>query len=89
LQLGLGRSGFDGLSQFGERCEMAFHLANRVGVGKCRQAAHCAPLTTYAAALTTFADAYAIGQMEGHLAAFPKLAESIETASAQAQLQPV
>jgi signal transduction histidine kinase/DNA-binding response OmpR family regulator len=53
------------------------------------QAAHCAPLTTYAAALTTFADAYAIGQMEGHLAAFPKLAESIETASAQAQLQPV
>ena len=53
------------------------------------QAAHCAPLATYAAALTTFADAYAIGQMERHLAAFPKLVESIETSSAQAQLQPV
>jgi CheY-like chemotaxis protein len=53
------------------------------------QAAHCAPLTTYAAALTTFADAYAIGQMEGHLAAFPKLVESIEAVLAQAQLQPV
>jgi signal transduction histidine kinase/DNA-binding response OmpR family regulator len=53
------------------------------------QAAHCAPLTTYAASLTTFADAYAIGQMEHHLAAFPKLVESIETALAQAQLQPV
>jgi signal transduction histidine kinase/DNA-binding response OmpR family regulator len=52
------------------------------------QAARCAPLTTYAAALTTFADAYAIGQMECHLAAFPKLVESIETSSAQAQLQP-
>jgi signal transduction histidine kinase/CheY-like chemotaxis protein len=53
------------------------------------QAAHCAPLTTYAASLTTFADAYAIGQMEHHLTAFPKLVESIETALAQAQLQPV
>jgi hypothetical protein len=53
------------------------------------QAAHCAPLATYAAALTTFADAYAIGQMERHLAAFPELVESIETALAQAQLQPV
>jgi signal transduction histidine kinase/DNA-binding response OmpR family regulator len=53
------------------------------------QAARCAPLTTYAAALTTFADAYAIGQMEGHLAAFPKLVESIEAALARAQLQPV
>jgi CheY-like chemotaxis protein len=51
------------------------------------QAAQCAPLTTYAAALTTYADAYAIGQMEGQLAAFPRLVESIETASAQAQLQ--
>ena len=30
--------------------------------------------TTYAATLTTFADAYAIGQMESHLAAFPELA---------------
>lgn len=53
------------------------------------QAAHCAPLATYAAALTTFADAYAIGQMESHLVAFPKLIESIETAVAQAPLQPV
>jgi signal transduction histidine kinase/DNA-binding response OmpR family regulator len=52
------------------------------------QAAQCAPLTTYAAALTMFADAYAIGQMERHLAAFPKLVESIEAASVQAQLQP-
>jgi signal transduction histidine kinase/DNA-binding response OmpR family regulator len=51
------------------------------------QAAHCAPLATYAAALTTFADAYAIGQMERHLAAFPKLVESIEAASARAEAQ--
>jgi signal transduction histidine kinase/DNA-binding response OmpR family regulator len=50
------------------------------------QAAHCAPLTTYAAALTMFADAYAIGQMERHLAAFPKLVESIETYSARPEL---
>ncbi|HWW00317.1 MAG TPA: ATP-binding protein [Candidatus Acidoferrum sp.] len=48
--------------------------------------AHCGPLVAYAATLTTFADAYAISQMEGHLAAFPKLVVSIETASAQAQL---
>ena len=53
------------------------------------KAAHCVPLTTYAAALTTFADAYAIGQMERHLAAFPKLVEYVETTAAQAQLQPV
>jgi signal transduction histidine kinase/DNA-binding response OmpR family regulator len=53
------------------------------------QAAQCGPVTTYAATLTTFADAYAIGQMEGHLAAFPKLVESIETSLAQAQLQPI
>jgi signal transduction histidine kinase/DNA-binding response OmpR family regulator len=53
------------------------------------QAAQCGPVATYAAALTTFADAYAIGQMEGHLAAFPKLVESIEASLAQAQLQPV
>jgi signal transduction histidine kinase/DNA-binding response OmpR family regulator len=45
------------------------------------QAAQCSPLDTYAAALTTFADAYAIGQMEGQLAAFPKLIESIERSS--------
>ena len=53
------------------------------------QAAQCGPLTTYAATLTTFADSYAIGQMEGHLAAFRKLIEFIETSSAQAQLQPL
>jgi DNA-binding response OmpR family regulator len=52
------------------------------------QAAQCAPLMTYAAALTTFADAYAIGQMERRLAEFPKLVESIEASSAAAQLQP-
>jgi signal transduction histidine kinase/CheY-like chemotaxis protein len=53
------------------------------------QAAYCAPLATYAAALTTYADAYAISQMERHLAAFPKLVESIEAAVAQARSQPV
>jgi two-component system, NarL family, sensor histidine kinase EvgS len=53
------------------------------------QAAQCGPLATYAATLTTFADTYAIGQMERHLAAFPQLIESIETSSAQAQPQPV
>jgi signal transduction histidine kinase/CheY-like chemotaxis protein len=53
------------------------------------QAAQCGPLVTYAAALTTFADAYAIGQMESHLGAFPKLVESIEASLARAQLQPV
>ena len=53
------------------------------------QAAQCDPLVTYAAALTASADAYAIGQMEGHLAAFPKLVESIEAAVAPAQLEPV
>ena len=53
------------------------------------QAAQCSPLVTYAATLTTFADAYAIGQMERHLAAFPKLVEFIETSLAQAELQPV
>ncbi len=51
------------------------------------QTAHCGPLTAYAAALTTFADAYAIGQMEHHLAAFSKLVESIETASAQSEAE--
>jgi CheY-like chemotaxis protein/anti-sigma regulatory factor (Ser/Thr protein kinase) len=53
------------------------------------QAAQCGPLMTYAATLTTFADAYAISQMERHLATFPKLVEFIETSSAQAELQPV
>ncbi len=45
------------------------------------QAAQCSPLASYAATLTTFADGYAIGQMESHLAAFPKLMESIERSS--------
>ena len=45
------------------------------------QAAQCSPLASYAATLTTFADGYAIGQMERHLAAFPKLIESIERSS--------
>jgi signal transduction histidine kinase/DNA-binding response OmpR family regulator len=53
------------------------------------QAAQCAPLTTYAASLTAVADAYAIGEMERHLAVFPNLVESIEASLAQAQLQPV
>jgi CheY-like chemotaxis protein len=53
------------------------------------QGAQCGPLVTYAATLTTFADAYAISQMERHLAAFPKLVEFIESASSQAELQPV
>jgi CheY-like chemotaxis protein len=52
------------------------------------QAAQCGPLATYAAMLTTFADTYAIGQMERHLAAFPKLVESIETSSARPELKP-
>jgi PAS domain S-box-containing protein len=45
------------------------------------QAAPCNPLATYAATLISFADGYAIGQMESHLAAFPKLIESIERSS--------
>jgi len=45
------------------------------------QAAQCSPLAAYAATLTTFVDGYAIGQMENHLAAFPKLIESIERSS--------
>ena len=52
------------------------------------ETAHCGPLAAYAATLTTFADAYAIGRMEKHLAAFPRLVDSIETASAQAEPQP-
>jgi CheY-like chemotaxis protein len=53
------------------------------------QAAHCDPLMTYAATLTTFADAYAIGQMERHLAAFPKMVEFIESSLPQVQLERV
>ena len=52
------------------------------------ETAQCGPLATYAATLTTFADSYAISQMEQHLAAFPRLVESIETTSAQAEPQP-
>ena len=46
------------------------------------QVANCAPVTTYAATLTTFADAYAIGKMERHLGMFPGLVKLIETALA-------
>jgi len=53
------------------------------------ETAQCGPLGAYAAALATFADSYAIGRMEHHLAAFPSLVESIETSSAQAEPQPV
>ena len=52
------------------------------------QEAHCAPLTTYAASLTTSADTYAIAQMEHLLATFPQLVESIETVLAKSQPQP-
>jgi len=53
------------------------------------QAAQCGPLVTYAATLTTFADAYAISQMDLHLAAFPRLVDFIESSVSQAQLQPL
>ena len=53
------------------------------------ETAHCTPLVSYAAALTRFADAYAIAQMERHLAAFPRLVASINRSSASPQLQPV
>ena len=52
-------------------------------------AAICVPLTTYAAALTRFADGYAIGQMERHLGAFPGVVKLIETTPAQPDLKPV
>ncbi|HLH54135.1 MAG TPA: ATP-binding protein [Verrucomicrobiae bacterium] len=45
-------------------------------------AAHCPALATYAATLTTFADGYAIGQMESHLAVFPELVGLIEASLA-------
>ncbi len=53
------------------------------------QTAKCEPLATYAAQLTTFADSYAISQMEHHLVAFPKLVNFIEISSSQTQPQPV
>jgi signal transduction histidine kinase/DNA-binding response OmpR family regulator len=53
------------------------------------EAAHCPPVTTYAATLTTFADAYAISQMERHLGVFPGLVELIETSLARPDLKPV
>jgi signal transduction histidine kinase/DNA-binding response OmpR family regulator len=53
------------------------------------ETAQCGPLAAYAATLSTFADSYAIGQMEQHLAEFPGLVESIETSSAQPELQSV
>jgi signal transduction histidine kinase/CheY-like chemotaxis protein len=52
------------------------------------QKTHCDPLATYAAQLTTFADSYAISQMERHLSAFPSLVESIETGSTEAGPRP-
>jgi signal transduction histidine kinase/CheY-like chemotaxis protein len=52
------------------------------------QQAQCGPLITYAATLTTFADGYAISQMERHLTAFPKLVDSIQSSSTQDKLQP-
>ncbi len=39
--------------------------------------AHCDRVTDYAAMLSTFADAYAIGDVERHLAQFPALVESV------------
>ncbi len=53
------------------------------------QSAQCPPLAAYAATLTTFADSYSIGQMEHHLAVFPKLVESIESSCTQTEPQPV
>jgi CheY-like chemotaxis protein len=47
-------------------------------------ATECGLLTTYAATLTALADAYAIGEMEGHLAGFPKLINSIASSCAHA-----
>jgi signal transduction histidine kinase/DNA-binding response OmpR family regulator len=52
------------------------------------QETQCGPLVTYAATLTTLADAYAISQMERHLAAFPELVKFVETSLARTQLQP-
>jgi signal transduction histidine kinase/DNA-binding response OmpR family regulator len=49
------------------------------------EAAQCGPLAAYAATLTTFADSYAIGQMEHHLAVFPKLVESIDSRSGETE----
>jgi signal transduction histidine kinase/DNA-binding response OmpR family regulator len=49
------------------------------------EAAHCGPLAAYAATLTTFTDSYAIGQMEHHLAVFPKLVESIDARSGETE----
>ena len=48
-------------------------------------AAHCDLVTNYAATLTTLADAYAVGELERHLAQFPKLVESIENSLVQSE----
>jgi len=45
-------------------------------------AAQCGMLTTYATNLLGSADAYAVGRMEGHLAGFPKLVDSIASSCA-------
>ncbi|MHB8520626.1 MAG: ATP-binding protein [Limisphaerales bacterium] len=65
-------------------------LRDSVAVNETRSFAHklfalghtvrCGPLTTYAAALSTSADAYAIGELEHQLAGFPRLVESLEAA---------
>jgi signal transduction histidine kinase/CheY-like chemotaxis protein len=46
-------------------------------------ATQCGLLTNYAATLLEFADAYAVGAMEGQLAKFPKLVDTIAGACAQ------
>jgi signal transduction histidine kinase/DNA-binding response OmpR family regulator len=48
--------------------------------------AHCDLVTNYAATLSAFADAYAVGELERHLAQFPKLVESVEHALVEAQV---
>jgi signal transduction histidine kinase/DNA-binding response OmpR family regulator len=53
------------------------------------QAAQCAPVMDYAGTLATDANSYAIARMERHLAAFPKLIQSLETLSAEHELAPV
>jgi hypothetical protein len=45
--------------------------------------AQCDPLIAYAATLARLSEAYAVKALELHLAAFPKLVESIEASTAQ------
>jgi PleD family two-component response regulator len=44
------------------------------------ESASCEPLTSYAEDLATYADTYAVGNLERHLAGFPQLVETIEGA---------